>query len=304
MAIKYKIQLMVGAVLIVYSITGWTGSVISKATQQQVSQANTALKSASSCCSSLANLQYQPLEANKTTDVVIDSGSPVFEFDTGKSYLAAYKLPANQRSMQIKLYSKAGKTVYSPSVLLLDSEFRITRILADEDFVYRPAWGFKTDSIDGTFRIDRSQPGNPYNEMYLVIFSTAAQMQGQTTLVHPAKAFAKARYNQPPDIPDPIALHSPTGHIELMVEEEGNSFYEKKPYIPKFYTPNAVQSVAKQPVTSHQVQPETQHYFEQAINKALQQGNVSKALNYVEEAERVGIKNIRQYFIERVQPKK
>ncbi|WP_163832640.1 MalM family protein [Spartinivicinus ruber] len=283
-------------------LLSYAGKASDNITLQQVSNAIAELKAQKSCCTTFASLPIKPLLVNQTTEVIINSHSVVFEFNSGKSYIAAFKLPDTQRSLQIKLFSKANQTVFEPSVMLLDSEFRITRILSTDDFIYRPAWGFKPDSIDGMFRVDRSQPGNPNNETYLVIFSTLAQMQGKTTLVHPAKAFAKAHYNQPPEIPDPIAWHSPVGNLELSVEEEERSFYEKRSYIPAFSFRQANQAV-DQLETKQEVLPQTHQYFKEAVKNALNQGEVGKALSLVEEAERLGLKDIRQYFIERVVPK-
>src|SRR5690606_19877995 len=191
-----------------------------------------ALAAATPCCASLRELPYAPIPANFSGDVVIDRNAPAFEFQSGKSFFRAFQLPTNSRSFEIRLYSQAGKTVLAPTAMLLDSNFRMTRLLGAEDFVYEPAAGLKGDSLDARLRVDRLYHDNPGNEQYLILFTSERQMAGQTTLVHPAKAFAKAHGNEPPNIPDPVAKHAPVGVIKMVLIEDGSASQQANSYVP------------------------------------------------------------------------
>lgn len=202
--------------------------------QGSVEQARAALAAAPSCCNGLDQLPYEPLEAGFSGNVVIDSQAPAYAFETGKSFLRAFKLPAGGPSFELRLYSQAGSSVLAPNAMLLDSRMRPTRLLDADDFVYVPPTGLKGDSLDARLRIDRSQPEHPGNERYLILYTSEAQMAGQTVLQHPAKAYAKALGNEPPSIPDPVAQHSPVGVIKLVMIPDSAAGSNAKGYVPGY----------------------------------------------------------------------
>ncbi|MBU2713133.1 MalM family protein [Zooshikella harenae] len=279
-------------------ITNWTGTWPHASTVSRQA-ADKGLETSSVCCQHLADLPFQSIKPGQQQKVEINLESSSYQFDSGKSFFAAYKLPEHANSLTITLYSIAGKTVFKPVVMLMDSQFRVTRLLRGNDFQYRPARGFKGDSLDGQFRVDRSLPGNPLNETYMVIYTTKSDRQGATTLLHPAKAYALARHNQPPAIPDPVAKHSAVGVLQLRMEQERKSFGERADYVPPAVVyPSAASAPASKPAL-----PETQHYYQQAIEQALAKGDMAKALRLVEEGERAGVQGIRTFLLERIQPK-
>ena len=261
-----------------------------------------ALAAAKPCCSSLQQLPYMPIPANFSGDVVIDPSAPAFEFQSGKSFLRAFALPSNSRSFEIRLYSQAGKTVLAPSAMLLDSQFRLTRLLGSEDFVYEPAAGLKGDSLDARLRIDRLYHDNPGNEQYLILFTSERQLAGQTVLQHPAKAHAKAHGNEPPNIPDPVARHAPVGVIKMVLIEDGSASQQANSYVP----PRSIgmemgNRLPTTPVPA--VLPETQAYYRQGIDAALAGQDLERALRLADEAARVGDDSAKAYLLERIQIK-
>ncbi|GGA79069.1 maltose operon protein MalM [Neiella marina] len=175
----------------------------------------TSLSQAQSCCASIADLPFQPVELDSITDVLIDQNSPAFEFHTGKSYFAAFKLPENVPTFSVFIQSRAKNSVFSPSVLLLDANRTPVRVIPASVAQYTPAEMLDPDSLDMSFNIERSYLDNPKTEYYLVIMTTPSDMAGQTQLIHPAKTFAKRSNTVPPDIDDPIARHSPGGLVKL-----------------------------------------------------------------------------------------
>ncbi|WP_305857407.1 MalM family protein [Balneatrix alpica] len=269
---------------------------------------------AAACCTELSSLPYHALEINRSLDWSLDSQAPRFNFAEGSSYVAAFKLPERSHSFVVKLHSLAGKTVLSPTVMLLDANFQQTRLLTEQDFIYVPAQGFKGDSLDTQFRIDRSLGPDPRNESYMLIYTTPAQLQGATTLVHPAKAFAKAHGVEPPNIADPIAPHAATGLLQISLQEERGGGSAIRDYLPAWIAPKAESLAQGQYQPGRQpAQPigqalaptpaalaQTEAYFEQAVGQALAAGNMELALQLVEEAQRVGAKRARQYFLQRV----
>ncbi|MDT4854685.1 Maltose operon periplasmic protein precursor (MalM) [compost metagenome] len=261
-----------------------------------------ALKAAPNCCSGLDSLPYTPLEPGFSGNVVIDRQAPAFEFKSGKSFFRAFKLPQHSRSFEIRLYSQAGDSVLAPNAMLLDSRFHTTRLLGVDDFHYVPAQGLKGDSLDARVRVDRLYLDNPGNESYLVLYTSDAQMAGKTIIEHPAKAYAKARGNQPPDIPDLVAKHAPEGIIKLVLIEDQSAGQQANSYVP----PRSIGTEMGNQLPSvpaPALLPETQAYYRQGIDAALANQDLERALRLADEAARIGDDSAKAYLLERIQIK-
>lgn len=102
-----------------------------------------ALARAKSCCASLAELPYRRLEREGSIALEIGPDSPAFDFDTGKSFFAAYRLPDWPHPLEIRLTSRAdvpllslmdaNRPVFSPALLILDARFRVKRIVHEPE---------------------------------------------------------------------------------------------------------------------------------------------------------------------------
>jgi maltose operon protein len=57
----------------------------------------------------------------------------------------------------------------------------------------------------------------------VLVFTTEKDLQQTTTLLDPAKAYAKGAGNAVPDIPDPIAKHTTDGVLKLKVKTNSAS---------------------------------------------------------------------------------
>ncbi|WP_217476961.1 MalM family protein [Stutzerimonas stutzeri] len=267
-----------------------------------IHSARQALADAPICCDAIKTFPFQPLPANFSGNVTLDASAPAYPFKTGKSFFRAFALPRDSKSFEIRLFSQAGDTVLAPSVMLLDSQFRMTRLLDADDFTYVPAEGMKGDSLDARLRVDRLYLDNPGNERYLVIFASERDSDGQTTLQHPAKAYAKALGNEPPSIPDPVAKHSPVGVIKMVLIEDRAAGQEANTYVPAYSIGGEMgNQVPSTPAPA--VLPETQAYYRQGIDAALASQDLERALRLADEAVRIGDSEARAYLLERIQIK-
>lgn len=95
-----------------------------------------ALKRATPCCGSLADLPYRRLEREGPITVEIGPDSPAFVFDGGKSFFAAFRLPDWPRPLALRLRSRGplavydpGRPIFSPAVFVLDAQFRARRVM-------------------------------------------------------------------------------------------------------------------------------------------------------------------------------
>ena len=284
------------------------GSILSDA-----DQAKQALAKASSCCVAFKDFSYTPLPEGETL-LAIDGKQPAFQFDEGMSYFAAYRLPANTGNLAIRVASQVSKTVLVPKVIMLDSQFKVTRVLGESVFSYQPAHLLDNDRIEGKVFVDRSMPGNPAAETYMIIYAPASQLAGSTTILHPAKAFARANQTVEPAMPDPVIPHSPWGLVQIevvdMAKGQGLEAVFKPEYADKVamsqaapatavaVTTTATAAVVAKPAPA--MLSETEAFYQSQIEKAVKAGDIDKAMKLVNEAERAGSTKAKTVFVDAV----
>lgn len=300
------------------------------------STASSALAQTSVCCRNWQELPYTSLNIGKTY-VDIDGKSPVFELNDGKSFIGAYKLPIHSGDIRITAAAQIDKTVYYPRIVMLDSQFRVTRVIGDDLFTYKPAQLLQLDRIETAFTVDRSRVGNPNNETYMVIYSPASELNKTTTILHPAKAFARAHSSVEPEIADPVVSHSAWGLVELEVEDLSSYAGKENVFVPEYADKMAIANggtyvdVNKKPVVApnklvvaptvvavEQVEmmskspssvngstdiatgtmlAETEAMYNQLIQKAISSGDIEKAMALASEAERAGSGSAKQTLV-------
>ncbi|MBE8733549.1 MalM family protein [Aeromonas veronii] len=286
------------------------------------------LGTATVCCSSINELQYQPLAAEQKRVVAIDGSSPAFNFPEGKSYYAAFKLPSNSGDLKITVAGLIDKTLFNPTVLLLDSQFKPTRTIGANIITYKPARMLDGDRVEGVFTIDRSYVGNPNNETYMVIYTTQATLSQTTQAMSPSKMMAKSMSVQDYGAKDPLIPHSAWGVVTLDVEDLsasalGDNFYKpvyqeaidaNTPIVDttpnKLVVPVATAATAATAATSvagatvakpaPAMLSETEAFYQSQIEKAVKAGDIDKAMKLVNEAERAGSTKAKSVFIDAV----
>ncbi|MFM5697352.1 MalM family protein [Aeromonas veronii] len=286
------------------------------------------LGSATVCCTSINELQYQPLAAEQKRVVAIDGSSPVFNFPEGKSYYAAFKLPTNSGDLKVTVAGLIDKTLFNPTVLLLDSQFKPTRTIGADIITYKPARMLDGDRVEGVFTIDRSYVGNPNNETYMVIYTTQATLSQTTQAMSPSKMMAKSLSVQDYGAKDPLIPHSAWGVVKIDVEDMsasalGDNFYKpvyqeaidaNTPIVDatpnKLVVPVATAATATATATAvagatvakpaPAMLSETEAFYQSQIEKAVKAGDIDKAMKLVNEAERAGSTKAKSVFIDAV----
>jgi hypothetical protein len=165
------------------------------ATVGPLDTARRGLDAAAACCSSYAQIHYEPLVIGSAENITIDGGSPAYPFDTGKSYFKAYRLPVTAKpyavfihSFVVESQSRSGDSyVFRPVVMFLDAGFNVTRTL-EKDFDASINSGDSLNQASLQMRI-AVNPRALY-ERYMVIYTTAERL-GQATLL---KVYKYARY--------------------------------------------------------------------------------------------------------------
>ena len=83
------------------------------------------------CCDSPEELTYRELASRVDLPILMDDQDPVYEFESGKSYVEAFSLPQSTTNALLQIDSLVGKqvvteipTVVFPMVTLVDSNFK------------------------------------------------------------------------------------------------------------------------------------------------------------------------------------
>lgn len=256
----------------------------------------------------LRNLSWTPLVPPVTQDVTLGTASAEINQGDIQGAVAAFALPADRGSLEITLTSiAAGKTLYAPNVLVLDEQMRPAAFYPSGYFPYQQPGIVSSDRLEGTLKLT---PALGQKQIFLLVYTTRQDLAGSTQMVNPAKAYAAGVGNAVPDIPDPVARHTPTGTLSLKVTAEqktgnvmiGQIFPAPAPAAAPVVVGSSVPAAAPAPAPAP-VKPDapmlddSESYFNEAIRKAVKAGDVDKALKLLDEAERLGSKTARKTFI-------
>lgn len=273
--------------------------------------------------SALQQLQWTPVSPSKVlTTQLATTGQRLTAGDiTGP--VAAYSVPANIGELTITLTSEVNKnSVFAPNVLVLDQNMTPAAYFPASFFAYQAPGVMSADRLEGVLKLT---PALGQQKLYLLVFTTAKDTQQTTTLLDPAKAYAKGTGNAVPDIPDPIARHGTDGTLKVKVSTSsassilvgplfgssgpgpvmvGNTAAPATAYAAPVAATGTVAAAAPAPAAkSEPILNDTESYYNQAIRQAVDKGEIDKALKLLNEAERLGSTSARKTFISSVKGK-
>ena len=269
----------------------------------------------------LQQLTWTPVDQSKTQSTPLATAGQRLDIAGISGPVAAYSVPANIGELTLTLSSEVNKqtSVFAPNVLILDQNMTPSAFFPSSYFTYQAPGVMSADRLEGVMRLT---PALGQQKLYVLVFTTDKDLQQTTTLLDPAKAYAKGVGNAVPDIPDPIARHTTDGLVKLQVKTNSTSSVlvgplfgssgpgpvtvgnTAAPAVAYAAPAAAVAAPAPQPVKkSEPVLNDTENYFNQAIKDAVAKGDVDKALKLLDEAERLGSKSARSTFISSVKGK-
>ncbi|EHG7582940.1 MULTISPECIES: maltose operon protein MalM [Citrobacter] len=266
----------------------------------------------------LQQLTWTPADQSKTQSVQLSTGGQRLDVAGITGPVAAWSVPANIGELNITLSSEVNKqtSVFAPNVLILDQNMTPSAFFPSSYFTYQAPGVMSADRLEGVMRLT---PALGQQKLYVLVFTTEKDLQQTTTLLDPAKAYAKGVGNAVPDIPDPVARHTTDGLLTLKVKTSSNSSVLVGPLFgssgpgpvtvgntaapaPAYAAPAAAPTPA--PVKkSEPMLNDTESYFNKAIKDAVAKGDVDKALKLLDEAERLGSTSARSTFISSVKGK-
>ena len=269
----------------------------------------------------LQQLTWTPVDQSKTQSTQLATAGQRLDVAGITGPVAAYSVPANIGELTLTLTSEVNKqtSVFAPNVLILDQNMTPSAFFPSSYFTYQEPGVMSADRLEGVMRLT---PALGQQKLYVLVFTTEKDLQQTTTLLDPAKAYAKGVGNAVPDIPDPIARHTTDGLLKLKVKTSSSSSVlvgplfgssgpgpvtvgnTAAPAVTYAAPAAAVAAPAPQPVKkSEPMLNDTESYFNQGIKDAVAKGDVDKALKLLDEAERLGSKSARSTFISSVKGK-
>jgi len=264
----------------------------------------------------LQQLTWTPVDQSKQQTSTIASVGQRLDVAGITGPVVAYSVPANIGELTLTLTSEVNKqsSVYAPNVLILDQNLTPSAFFPSSYFTYQEPGVMSADRLEGVMRLT---PALGQQKIYVLVFTTEKDLQQTTTLLDPAKAYAKGIGNAVPDIPDPVARHTTDGIVKLKVKTNSSSSVLVGPLFGSSnqgsvtvgntaapaYSATAAAPVAAPGAKSEPVLNDTEAYFNQAIKQAVDKGDVDKALKLLNEAERLGSTSARSTFISSVKGK-
>nr|WP_212752267.1 MULTISPECIES: MalM family protein [unclassified Vibrio] len=269
---KWLAPLLVGVL-----VTGCTS------TEQLDLQQN---QSAEKFITHLENVSWNVLDIPTEVEFTFNQSSQLLLDGKSAGPVAGFIIPGNRGSLDISLASFVSNdlNVYAPTVVILDGQGKEIYKKTFSDFQYYPAKMLDNDQFVTTFNVIPDMTGQ---ELKVLIYTTAEDLAGTSQILHPAKAHALARHTQPPDIADPYANHSLSGHLRLTI--------------------TANDMVSKHIVSQSDVRPqgtELTLYYHSEIKKAVEENNIPKALGLLDEAKALDIKDAQDVFIKAINTQK
>ena len=248
----------------------------------------------------LQQLTWTPVDQSKVQSTQIAVGGQTLNVPGITGKVVAYSVPANIGELTLTLTSEVNKqtNVFAPNVLILDQNMTPSAYFPSSYFTYQAPGVMSADRLEGEMRLT---PALGQQKLYVLVFTTEKDLQQTTTLLDPAKAYAKGTGNAVPDIPDPVAKHTTDGLVKRKAQTNSSSRVLVGPLFgssgpapvtvgntaaPAYAAPVAAPVAAPAPAA-----------------KAVAKGDIDKALKLMNEAERLGSKSARSTFIGAVKGK-
>jgi maltose operon protein len=129
------------------------------------------------CCEDPAGFDYTQLPEAGTIDVVIGGSSPAFDFQSGLSRFAAFRLPAGPGAFRVRVKSffdgpdTPDGSVFYPVLAMMDDSFIVTRVSSLDNLRLEQALA----TPGGASGLAVTAPFDPSitPERYLVVFTPA-----------------------------------------------------------------------------------------------------------------------------------
>ncbi|MFS1860700.1 MalM family protein [Vibrio lentus] len=241
---------------------------------------------------SVSGLQFAKMKLPSSAIFDITTDSQVFNYQDINSRVAAIELPADRGEYSIKITSMIGDTAFVPRAVIYDKNGKELESYGKEDFEYQ-----KPRLHLGNRLVTEHDfyPPTTAESVYLIVYTDQADLGGFTDVIHPARLDAEGRGNYMPEAKDIPVPNGNVGKIEVTIDRA--SFFS--------FGSSSSESNAKPAAATKvdTIQPETQTYYHNAIQTAVSEDNIPKALSLLDEAKALGIEGAQEVFVKAVNKK-
>lgn len=131
---------------------------------------------AEACCTDPSQFEFTPLPTAGTVQATIGLDSPAFEFHSGLSHFAAFRLPEGDAPFRLRIKSlfdgePPGGSLFYPVVAMLDESFIVTRVSGLENLRLEPSLA-RPGGESGLALVAPFDPSIS-RERYVVVFTPA-----------------------------------------------------------------------------------------------------------------------------------
>lgn len=253
------------------------------------------LGSSNQVVQNLDQINWQEVSIPSHFYLNIDDASQKVSTQTIEGAIGAFSFPVTQAGVILELTSAVKDLkVFAPNAAIYDQNFNLLKTYTANDFDYD-----RNDFVTGEAFHGEVSFVVPMNVsmIHVAVYTTTDDLEQQTVLIHPAKAMAIAKRTDPPKIPDPVAIHVNRGVIDVVLKQFTASDISDDSQ----RSLKAVSYAERIPEVS--IQPETQAYYHASIEKAVQVGDIPKALSLLDEAKALGIEGAQEVFVKAINSK-
>ncbi|OBT22219.1 transcriptional regulator [Vibrio tasmaniensis] len=240
---------------------------------------------------SIAGLQFAAMKLPSSVIFDVTPESQHLNYQSINSPVVAVELPANRGEYSLTISSLIGDIAFVPRAVIYDKNGKELESYSQSDFEYK-----KPRMHLGNRLVAEKEffPPRTEDSVFLVVYTDQKEIGGFTDVIHPARLDAEGRGNYLPEVKDIPIPNGNVGKIEVTIDRA--SFFS--------FGSSSSESNAK-PATAKidTIQPETQTYYHNAIQTAVTEDNIPKALSLLDEAKALGIEGAQEVFVKAVNKK-
>lgn len=207
---------------------------------------------------------------------VINRNTQQFDIDGVTSPVTAVMLPNTAGALDITVTSIIGKTAFAPFVAIIREDGTVVDSYQFEQFEYQKPRFHLGNRLTLNFVFF---PMAMDSELTLVVYTKPEMIGDSVSVIHPARLDAEARGNYLPEVKDieiPFALQ---GEVEIEIDSAHHQL-----------------NLEPQDKNTRSVTEQSAAFYRQAIQDAVKQNELQKAVSLLEEAESLGIPDAREIF--------
>jgi maltose operon protein len=247
--------------------------------------------------SDLSKVKWNTVSSKANLAFRIDENTPMLDSDNISSRIVGISIKSSGKPIEFTMTSEMRDLrVFQPNLAVYDQNNSLIRSFDSSFFPYDRRDFVKGEVLEGSVVIT---PKPDTTELRFLIYTSQEDLGKETTIIHPAKAFAISKRTVEPNIPDPVVQHVDIGEIKVAIREAASSIFDfsesKSPSAPNIPS----DSLAVVPVQS-----ETKTYYISAIQKAVAEDNIPKALSLLDEAKALNVEGAQETFVKAINSRK